>query len=470
MEQGANTSRDNVVAKLLSFRQFAEAAKVTGAVNRLPAIGKSTEVLVYQVYLNGEMAAALPEDLREFKYSDVMLHQVTERSGLDPMAFRDNLKMAEITALRSAWMTSVLNHTSRSLDGVVQPLPEHIIEDYESLARGFTHPWVTEQIADQKLRSLSLKPAMEIAAATIGTKVEERVPDDVNKGRVVAQSSEFTVQDMGEGSVVAHENHRLDTVPQIGEDVTITYYRGHGQVFDNNRNIDLSAVFLDPATRDLAILAKDRQTGKDQMILFDGATSFSNFVKAQQLSPELLTRGLDVLAEKPKLPPKERPQRSPATAVYVDWKSGALAMDYMESEVRFTALFSSIDDLRRLSSDYGISPQTIEAARKLDEQIKTSRDNRGTLLAHSMRQAKSKAGEIFDSVTMANDANGRYSGRIIDETQFHIIQDGGRRTAIIHDKLKLENVPRIGQSFGVHYAGGRGRAVNRTVLKSLERE
>ena len=89
----------------MTFSEFAESVRPSGAVNRMPQLGTGQEVLTYSVYMNGPAAEELSGDAQEHHYRDVMLHALTEKLGLNPEAFRDNLKVAELVATRSAWMT-----------------------------------------------------------------------------------------------------------------------------------------------------------------------------------------------------------------------------------------------------------------------------------------------------------------------------------------------------------------------------
>jgi hypothetical protein len=292
----------------------------------------------------------------------------------------------------------------------------------------------------------------------LGRQIVDRAPDELNKGEIVSGNAEFTVQSVGGGKVAIHENARLQTIPKIGDNVTITYYRGHGQVFDNTQDVQLSAPFLDPRNDDLAILATDLKTGKEQLVIFNSITGFSAFVQAQGLDPALVEKGMEVLASKPKAPPKERPERKPASEVTVDEKTGALSMDYLEGGIRYTAIFSSAKEMEGLAPEYGMAAGELDAGRRLENQIILFGGDKVAKIEKSLRAARGVAAGISDHAFMAIELNGRYTGPVVGETDLHIIQDLGRRSVVIHDKTKLDKVPAVGQKLSISYAGT-GRAV-----------
>ncbi|OGQ52784.1 MAG: hypothetical protein A3J24_07205 [Deltaproteobacteria bacterium RIFCSPLOWO2_02_FULL_53_8] len=456
-------------AHVMTFEEFAVAVSPSGAVNRLPQIGQGHDVLVYQTYMNGELANALPDDVREFQYSDVILHRLTEKLGLDSGNFRDNLKVAEVVAVRAAYMGAILHATTHSLNGERSHVSDEVLSEYESLTAGLTHPWIVQQIDAQRARSQNLKPVLDQASAILGKEVADRAPDELNKGTIVSQNPDFTVQNLGEGRVAIHDNNRLMSIPQVGDDVTITYYRGHGPVFDNTQDIELSAPFLDPKNSDLAILAKDRKSGKEQMVVFNGITAFSAFVEAQGLDRALIEKGMDVLATKPKAPPKVKPVRTPAAEVTVDEKTGALALDYMESGLRYTVLFSDAAEMVRLAPEFGMGSKEVDAGHRLEARIALFGGNKVAQMEKSLHEAKAIAAKSNDSVSLANENSGRYAGQVVGETMHHIIQDVGRRTAVLHEKVKLDKVPAIGQKLSISYGEGRATVVDRASRTGMDR-
>ena len=82
----------------MPFAEFASAVRPSGAVNRLPQIGNSNAVVSYSIYMNGKVGASLPPATQEQVFDGAVLHTVTERLGLNPESYRDNLKVAELIA------------------------------------------------------------------------------------------------------------------------------------------------------------------------------------------------------------------------------------------------------------------------------------------------------------------------------------------------------------------------------------
>lgn len=279
------------------FREFVEAVRPTGGVNKLPPIGDGDDVLTYSVYMNGPMAAQLPIEAQEHHYKDVMLHALTEKLGLDSTSFRDNMKVAECVAVRGAWMTAVLEATMMH-DGHSVRLTDEVEQDYVTLTKGLLgHSWIQEQIAAQRALSKSLSMSVRDAEALLNTPLEEAVPGVVNKGVVIpqtSQNSDFTLQAVGGGWIVAHENQKLDAIPPMGEDVVISYYRGRGQVFPNAKDLTITHPFVDPRTGSLAVLVSDNNKQCEQLVLFNTSADFEKFVGAQQLPYALVAEAVAI--------------------------------------------------------------------------------------------------------------------------------------------------------------------------------
>lgn len=274
------------------FAEFALAARPTGAVNRWPQIGSGADVLTYSVYMNGPLADRLPNEAREVEYKDVMLHALTDKLGLDSEYFRDNMKVAELVATRNAWMAAVLESTMGRDGAPVAILSEEVTRDYELLTRGLSHPWLREQVEAQRALSRSLGPALRSAESVTHGAVEEQVPDVVNTGIVVSQNDDFTVQQVGNGRVVAHENQKLGGIPPKGENVVIVYYRGEGQVFPNSKELDISHPFVDPITDKLSVLVTSADKSMEQQVLFNSVRDYERFVGAQGLSYALVNEAM----------------------------------------------------------------------------------------------------------------------------------------------------------------------------------
>lgn len=283
------------------FGEFAESVKPSGAANRLPQLGSGQEVLSYSVYMNGPLVTAMPEEAREHVYRDVMLHALTEKLGLNSESFRDNLKVAELVATRAAYMSVVLDASTRKgfEADVYKPAPE-VMSDYETLTKGLDHPWFRKQLDMQRALSASLQPALSTAAGVLGMTVAEIMPEEVTCGVVVSQNLDFTVQSNGNGSVVAHENRRLAELPVVGQDVTVVYYRGNGQVFANEKSLDVSAPFVDAKTGDLAVTLLNGSSQGQQVVLFNGLASFAKFVEEQDLDKKLVEQAIEARTATPK--------------------------------------------------------------------------------------------------------------------------------------------------------------------------
>lgn len=449
----------------MTFSEFAETVRPSGAVNRMPQLGAGQDVLTYSVYMNGPAASELSADAQEHHYRDVMLHALTEKLGLNPDAFRDNLKVAELVATRSAWMTAVLDASvQRSQDGPAYRLSQEVVSDYEMITEGLSHPWIQQQIRAQQALSHNLRPALQAAEVVVGGSVVERVPDEVTTGTIVSQNLDFTVQAIGDGEVVAHENRRLAAVPTVGQNVTVTYYRGNGQVFENSLNLQVSAPYIDQESGDLAVRLLDGNNNVQQVVLFNGVASLAKFVEEQGLDPKLVEQGIEVRTSNPKkivTPPK--PERTPASEMYIDDKSGCLAFDYLEGGGQHTVLFGSVQALEQYAHEFKIDGKRIEQARTLEAAQTVGRgDPAGEW---SLAEAKQAAKRDYETVSIANKDKGRYMGPVVMETQYHVVQDVGRQAVVIHDKRNLDKVPAVGQRLAVNYEQGRGEVQDRGASK-----
>lgn len=355
----------------MSFADFAASVKPSGAVNRLPQIGSGDPVLSYSVYMNGPTAKSLPADAQEHLFKDVMVHALTDKLGLDSTAYRDNMKVAELVATRSAWMTAILDASidrsgDRFMSGPkVKELPESVVRDYELLSQGdgLSHPYIAAQLNVQRALSKNLKPALEAAQEAVGSKVVERVPREVETGKIVSQNLDFTVQSIGDGEVVAHENRRLGTLPQVGKDVTVTYYRGQGQVFENARDLQMSAPYIDERTNDLAVSFKDKRGEVEEVIMFNSVSSFAQFVEDHKLGREVVEQAFKAREAQPKaIPTAKLPDRVPASEIYFDDKTQGFAFDYLENGRKHTVIFSDPDTVARKADAFNISKELVEQA------------------------------------------------------------------------------------------------------------
>lgn len=291
----------------MRFADFAAQAQLSGAVNRVPDPDTNTVRSSFSVYFNGPLAAELPADVVEQEFEEERTASVTTRLGLDPTSGRDKLKTAELIALRSAWMSSVMDSSLFSSKQGGQPLSSEVVADYEALIGGFGHPWIEAQVLQQQAMAGNLPQVLKAAGESVGRSVTDQIPDELSQGVVVAQSLDFTLQATQNG-VVTHENRRLSAVPAVGADVTVLYYKGGGQVVDNGLQLAVSSPFIEPNSGDLAISVVDGQDKSQKVLLFNGVASFAQFVSLQGLNRQLVEQALDVRAASPKRIPDRLPE------------------------------------------------------------------------------------------------------------------------------------------------------------------
>lgn len=283
----------------LSFAEFAETAQAAGEINKLPQFGDSKEVLNYTVYLNGPYVDISHFGPENYSYPDVLLHAKTEQLGLDPNNPRDNLTVAEIIAVREAWQYMVLEQSGRTVGGQIVPLPEKIVQDYELLSDKLTHPWIVEKIQTRKELSKQLGQTLQEASNITGKPVTDNTPNQYNRGTIISQDKDYTVQSSNKGQLITHENRRLDALPKVGDDVIVSYYRGHGQVAAA-KDKTISEPFVERNTKDIAVKLSD-QTGKvTQVLLFNGLSSYSKFVEAEKLDKSLVLKAIEARETTPK--------------------------------------------------------------------------------------------------------------------------------------------------------------------------
>lgn len=434
----------------MAFAAFAEAVKPTAAVNRFPSIGPGKDVYSYTVYMNGPLATTLPPDQREHTYTDVAVHALTEKLNLNWENPRDNRLVSEIVALRSAWQSAVLE---ASVDPGFK-LSAQVSKDYEQLTEGLSHPWIEAQLEEQRARSARLRPSLDRVGAAIGASIKDVIPKEVSVGPIIAQDSDFSLQRTQDGEVVTHENRRLDVVPALGTEVTVSYYRGSGQVVTSLEKMKVSPPFVDAITGDLAVMVEDG-SGRGQMVLFNSVVGFDKFIKAHGMDSGLMKLALDARADSP----KESPTKVEPTLVkapYLDPKSGCLALDYLERGVKYTAMFRSAREMGEYAQEFGLGDRPLAIARALESTRgrSPSRDVDATQSFGDLTQQLSERGY---GVTKPSVEGGReYIGRVIAETERHVAQDLGRRQVVIHDKDALNKVPTVGDGFAIKYAGGRG--------------
>lgn len=359
----------------MPFGEFAEAALASGAINRWPAIGSGLAVLSFSVYMNGEVGKRLTDNNKELEFQGVTVEALTERLGLDPESFRDNLRVAEIIATRNAWMGAVREaNADRNGPG----LSEEVTNDYTQLASNKTwvqHPWIQGELLKQQALSKQLAPVLKEAEQVLGMPVADRAPDEVSRGKIISQNAEFSTQSLDNGEVVTHENRRLETIPAKGKDVTVTYYRGSGQVQDNTQELTVSKPFIEDKSQDIAVALQDKGGETKQIVLFNGASTFAKFVEAHGLDPSMIEAAIEARVAKPKqIVQQETPERKAITGVYIDPETRGLAFDYMEKGQRNTMIFGSAQAIKDHALTFGITAAGIEQAFALETSQKAVRE------------------------------------------------------------------------------------------------
>ena len=439
----------------MSFEEFANTVKASGAINRLPSIGAGEDVFTYSVYLNGPLAKQMSPEVQEVQFKDVMVYALTEKLQLNSKSARDNLKVAELVAMRNAWMLAVVEASKNRLE----TLPDKVLDDYALIANGLTHPWIQNELVKQRALSTGLQPALESASAVLGIPVKDRVPDEFSSGVVVSQSMDFTIQALTGGKVVTHENRRLETLPKIGDDVTIAYYKGDGQVFDNREKLKVSSPFIDVKSGDLAVVLVEENGHAKNVVLFNSMSSFAKFVTAQGLDPELLETAVNVRVANPKkVIEHATPKRELVSDVYVDKTSGCLAVDYKENGAVYSVLFNKPSGLEASAQQYGMNANHVAKAKSLElKQVTITRETEEKSLGALVGELA-----ILDVRDIAGEAtDGRqYMGKVITESALHIAQDMGRGVVMIHDKRDLDKLPAKGDSFTVAYNNGVGKVAD----------
>lgn len=435
----------------LPFASFVEAVKPTGAVNRFPGVGAAADVYTYSVYMNGAITAQLPQHATEHSFKDVTLQALTEKLGLNPLSARDNLKVAELVALRSSWMSAVLEN------GVdYGPERQQVLDDFAQLSKGMQHPWIESELVRQRELSARLGPTLARAGLD-----KDVPPREVSVGRVVAQDEDFTLQATTAGEIVVHENRRLQALPQVGEAAMVSYYRGSGQVVDSVERATFSAPFIDGKTEDLAVRVTSTGQTEPQVVLFNNVQSYEQFVQAHKLDQGLVQQAFDARAAKPKAV-YAAPKRSIVNGPYVDDKSACLAIDYEEAGVTYTALFESAEKLAAVAREFGMGAKGIAEATRLEAAAAASPAR--TLLQDESRALRESeidvradlrtAGYMFPERSGEIDRD--YVGKVVATSALHIAQDTGRGKVVIHDARALDKLPKLGEQINVRFKDGRG--------------
>ncbi|ACT52111.1 hypothetical protein Msip34_2887 (plasmid) [Methylovorus glucosotrophus SIP3-4] len=378
-----------------------------------------------------------------------MLHALTEKLWLNPESIRDNLKVAELVAIRGAWMEEILDASAiRNKLGEVVALPDGIIKDYEALTGGLSHPWIQKQIAEQQSLSLGLRPAIAQAENVVGKPINDVIPDEISLGKILAQNESFTVQETHAGEIVTHENRRLVNLPNVGEEVLVSYYRGQGQVTERRKDLKISAPYFDSKTGDLAVNLVGLNGQVKETLLFNSITSIAKFQEAEGLSKEFVAMAMDVRAANPKITDIPKREKIQYSGVYVDPDSGLLAIDYKQNNVLFTAMYGSADAIEKYRDELGLSQHEIDMAHDHEHAARERQDQQGL---ESLSNAIAFIDREDMKTTSTNLVKGVYVGKVIAETEHHIVQNVGQRTALIHNKRDMDKIPKVGEKLTVRY-------------------
>lgn len=441
----------------MGFAEFAEAMRPSGGINRYTLPGTEIDVHSYSVYMNGPLAEQLPANVREHEFREVMVNALTEKLGLDPDSFRDPMKVAEIVALRAAYLAAMAE-VMRDMNAIV---PDHVMEDCLILADkagAMTHPWVAAQIEQQMAMAMGLGPVLAQASEVVGREVKDRAPCEVGTGRVLSQNLDFTVQQTTDGEVVTHENRRLGKVPAVGERVTVSYYRGSGQVVESLDNMRVSEPFVDTKSLDLAVRVVDGK-GCEQVVLFNSMLGFNEFVQVHGLDTNMVSQAMDVRKATPK-PAKQLPVRAVQGKPYIEQATGCIAVDFVEDDVQHAAMFGSVEAMEGCAKEFGISAAMLAEARQLEA-------SGPAVSARALGEAKLALGDRLYNLgytgcaVAAKVVEGQttFAGKVVAEAGVFAAQDAGRGRIVVHDKRDLDKVVREGESMTVKYEKGRGRVL-----------
>lgn len=441
----------------MSFGEFAEAVRPSGGINRYTLPGTDIDVHSYSVYMNGALAEHLPENVREHEFRDVMVNALTEKIGLDPDSFRDTMKVAEIVAVRAAYLAAM----AEVMKDRTAVLTENVLDDCLVLAdkdRALTHPWVVRQIEDQVAMKIGLAPVLSQASKAVGRAVKDRAPREVGMGRVVSQNLDFTVQETADGEVVTHENRRLSVVPAIGEHITVSYYRGSGQVVESLDKMRVSEPFVDAKSGDLGIMVVDGKN-REQMVLFNSMVGFNEFVQVHGLDPQMVSQAMEVREASPKAT-KRTPERTLLGKPYIEPGTGCIAVDFLEDGVKHAAVFGTFQAMEGCAKEFGITAAMMTEARTLNSQI-------SIFTPQEIAAAKlALGGKLYDlgysgTAIGAKVTEGQVThvGKVVAEVGMLVAQDIGRGRIVVHDKCNLDRVVKEGESMTVKYENGRGRVL-----------
>ncbi len=331
------------------------------------------------------------------------------------------------------------------------------MDDYNLLANSATameHPWIASEIEKQVALSMGLPSVLAAASQAIGgTAVRDRAPAEVAVGRVVSQNRDFTVQQTNKGEVVTHENRRLQALPALGEETSVTYYRGHGQVVASLANMKVSKPFIDQETMDLAVLVNDGRSA-DKKVFFNSMSGFQKFVDVHGLSPSLVAEAITAREATPRIEVIHAiPVRELIGSPYIEKESRCLAIDFEENGMSHSAIFGSLEAMKGCAQEFGLSEAILTHAASLEYgQGVTSVD-----VAESKASLGLNLRQLGVRVANAPTDGKTYAGKVIAESDLHVVQDIGRGKVVVHDLRNLSKVVSVGERMTAKYENGRGQ-------------
>jgi hypothetical protein len=198
--------------------------------------------------------------------------------------------------------------------------------------------------------------------------------------------------------------------------------------------LEFSRPYVDDKSEDLAIQVLDVESGEQKVVLFNSVVSFVQFSKEYGLEDSVVHQAMDARAARLKKPVQRGLE--PIGEPFVDRETGALAINYEWGDQVRTA---------RLGISTGVGKTEPSA---------------------SLKQALNAAGAQglgYRDIEVANrSASGRrFGGKIVGETEMHVIQDLGRGAAAIHAKEQLSERVRPGDQMAVVYKDGVGQVAIR---------
>lgn len=145
------------------------------------------------------------------------------------------------------------------------------------------------------------------------------------------------------------------------------------------------------------------------------------------------------------------------------WQAALLV--YVEGHTQAEAGVSLGLSRVRMSQICDVISREIEKKAALESQQQGMVFRTGRLLEESYAIAIKKArDQLGDSADIALPTpNGRYVGKVIERTDYYLVQSLGKDKAVVHDLSKLNRVPPLEKNVKIEYTKGRAQ------VKDLER-